>query len=107
MSTATFLLINLAVAFYNMGTIWAHEVDIFRSWKLLIGSIGLIWYRPADSPLWALGGVLGCQLASHLLTLHPACMGYREPGAAVKMPCAVGFIAALAPAASGADITLR
>jgi hypothetical protein len=30
-----FLLLNLALAFYNVGTIWAHEMDIFRSWKLL------------------------------------------------------------------------
>src|SRR5208337_3268513 len=30
-----FLLLNLAFAFYNVGTIWAHEVDIFRSWKLI------------------------------------------------------------------------
>jgi hypothetical protein len=30
-----FLLLNLALAFYNAGTIWAHEIDIFRSWKLL------------------------------------------------------------------------
>jgi hypothetical protein len=35
MNSAVFLLLNLAVAFYNVGTIWAHEVDIFRSWKLV------------------------------------------------------------------------
>ena len=35
MNPATFLLLNLALAFYNVGTIWAHEVDIFRSWKLV------------------------------------------------------------------------
>jgi hypothetical protein len=37
MNNATFLclLANLALAFYNVGTIWAHEVDIFRSWKLI------------------------------------------------------------------------
>ena len=33
MNTTTFLVLNLALAFYNVGTIWAHEVDIFRSWK--------------------------------------------------------------------------
>jgi hypothetical protein len=27
--------LNLAVAFYNVGTIWAHEIDIFRTWKLI------------------------------------------------------------------------
>jgi hypothetical protein len=96
MNPATFLLLNLALAFYNIGTIWAHEVDIFRSWKLvnpdafqriqtvhwhklpywvflpvglaLAGSIGLIRYRPADSPAWAAWCALGCQMASHALT---------------------------------------
>ena len=74
-----FLLLNLALAFYNVGTIWAHEIDIFRSWKLLdprnfhavqrvhwrklpywvvtpvslslLGSIVLVWYHPSNSPL--------------------------------------------------------
>jgi hypothetical protein len=96
MSRETFLLLNLALAFYNVGTIWAHEVDIFRTWKLVepeafpriqathwrklpywvfvpvgvgfLGCIGLIWYRPASSPGWAVWGGLGCQLASHTLT---------------------------------------
>jgi hypothetical protein len=96
MNPATFLLLNLALAFYNVGTIWAHEVDIFRSWKLvgpdafhriqtvhwrklpywvllpvglaLAGSIGLIWFRPANSPAWAVWSSLGCQIASHVLT---------------------------------------
>ncbi len=96
MSPATFLLLNLALAFYNVGTIWAHEVDTFRSWKLvsldsfpriqavhwrklpywvflpvglaLIGSISLIWYRPSNSPVWAAWCALGCQIASHTLT---------------------------------------
>jgi hypothetical protein len=93
---ANFLLLNLALAFYNVGTIWAHEVDIFRSWKLVpaeafhrlqtvhwhkipcwvllpvalsfAGSVTLIWYRPANSPAWAPWTALGCQLASHILT---------------------------------------
>jgi hypothetical protein len=30
-----FLLLNLAIAFNNAGAIWAQEIDIFRSWKLL------------------------------------------------------------------------
>jgi hypothetical protein len=96
MSPAAFLLLNLALAFYNVGTIWAHEVDIFRSWKLvdpesfrriqtvhwhklpywvflpvglaLAGSISLIWYRPVNSPEWAVWAALGCQIASHVLT---------------------------------------
>jgi hypothetical protein len=35
MNPNAFLLLNLAFGFYNVGTIWAHEIDIFRSWKLL------------------------------------------------------------------------
>jgi hypothetical protein len=97
MTPAVFLLLNLALAFYNVGTIWAHEVDIFRSWKLvdpatfhrmqrahwrklpfwvfapvglaLAGAIGLIWYHPAGSPMWAAWSALGCQAASHVLTV--------------------------------------
>jgi len=30
-----FLLLNVALAFYLVGAIWAMEVDIFRSWKLV------------------------------------------------------------------------
>jgi len=96
MTPATFLMLNLALAFYNVGTIWAHEVDIFRSWKLLptdafhrvqevhwrklpywvllpvglalVGSVSLIWYHPQNSPVWAVWSALGCQTASHILT---------------------------------------
>jgi hypothetical protein len=96
MNPAVFLLLNLALAFYNLGTIWAHEVDIFRSWKLVpqdafrriqaaywrklpywvllpvgvgfAGSIALIWYRPAGSPVWAVPCALFFQIASHVLT---------------------------------------
>jgi hypothetical protein len=82
-----FLLLNLALAFYNVGTIWAHEIDIFRSWKFVdatrfqemhylhwrklpywiftpvgiafLGGIVLVWYHPANSPMAApLGAVL-------------------------------------------------
>jgi len=96
MNGNTFLLLNLALAFYLVGAIWAIEIDIFRSWKLiaakdfatvqsvhwhklpywiftplgaaLIGSIALIWYHPQASPGWAIWGNLVCQLISHLLT---------------------------------------
>jgi len=92
----TFLLVNLALAFYNVGTIWAHEVDIFRTWTLigpkdfhavqrahwrrlpywiftpvalaLAGNIALIWYHPAGSPAWAMWSSLLCQCASLVLT---------------------------------------
>ncbi len=92
MSPSRFLLLNLALAFYNVGTIWAHELDIFRSWKLvdtdafhrvqfahwsklpywvlapvalaLAGAIGLLWYRP-QGPIWVVWGALACQLTSH------------------------------------------
>jgi hypothetical protein len=96
-SSKILLLANVALSFYLAGTIWAHEVDIFRSWKLidsndfptvqrvhwrklpywiftplglaLIGSIGLIWYHSAGSPGWAIFGNLGCQVASLFLTV--------------------------------------
>ena len=90
------LMLNLALSFYLVGTIWAHEVDTFRTWKLvsaqdfrqiqtvhwqklrywiftplglaLIGSIALIWYHPTVAPPWAIWGNLGAQVASHLFT---------------------------------------
>jgi hypothetical protein len=96
MNPSVFLLLNLALSFYLVGAIWAHEVDIFRSWRLidtkdfraaqtthwrklpywvftplvaaLAGSIVLIWYHPGASPGWAIWGSLACQVASHLLT---------------------------------------
>ena len=96
MNPHVFLLLNLALAFYNVGTIWAHEVDIFRSWKLidptsfpkvqaahwrklpfwvfvpvgasLLGSVALAAYHPIGSPLWCIWGVLVCQILSLGLT---------------------------------------
>jgi hypothetical protein len=47
-SPPTFLLLNLALAFYNVGAIWAHEVDIFRSWKL----IGRDSFNRVQTVLW-------------------------------------------------------
>lgn len=96
MNSKVFLLLNLALSFYLVGAIWAVEVDIFRSWKLieprdfpkaqsahwhklpywifiplalaLAGSVVLIWYHPNRSPGWALWGNLSSQLLSHLLS---------------------------------------
>ena len=96
MNEKVFLLLNLALAFYLAGAIWAHEVDIFRTWKLvcardfpiiqathwrklpywifaplgfaLIGSVVLIWYHPTMTPQWAIWGNLGAHVASHFLT---------------------------------------
>jgi hypothetical protein len=96
MSREVFLILNLCLAFYNVGTIWAHEVDIFRSWKYLdsktfqtvqrvhwyklpywvfipaglsfIGALILFWYRPQQIPIWEIGFVFCTQLLSHLLT---------------------------------------
>jgi len=72
------LLANLALSFYLVGCIWAHEIDIFRSWQLLdleafrrvqtahwhklpywifaplglafLGSLALIWRHPVGHP---------------------------------------------------------
>jgi hypothetical protein len=89
------LILNLAVGFYNVGTIWAMEIDIFRSWKLVgpdfhrvqqahwkklpywiftpvglafIGSIALVLYHPLGSPAWAIWGVPTAQMLSLALT---------------------------------------
>ena len=96
MSSKIFLFLNLALGFYNVGTIWAMEVDIFRSWKLisvedfhnvqkthwkklpywiftpvglaLVGSIILFWYHPINSPIWAIWTVFLAQAISLILT---------------------------------------
>jgi hypothetical protein len=96
MRSDTFLLLNLALSFYLVGAIWAHEVDIFRSWALigasdfrkvqsvhwhklpywvfaplalaLMGSVILVWFHPSESPSWGIWGNLACQIASHALT---------------------------------------
>lgn len=96
MGERIFLLVNLALGFYNVGTIWAHEVDIFRGWQLvdakdflsiqdrhwhklpywvfipvglgLAGAIALVWIHPANSPPWAIFWTPASQLISLLLT---------------------------------------
>jgi len=96
MNPLVFLVLNLALGFYNAGTIWAMETDIFRSWKLvgnqefhtvqevhwrklpywiftpvglaLAGSVALIWYHPLGSPAWAIWGVPSAQSLSLVLT---------------------------------------
>jgi hypothetical protein len=96
MNAGVLLLLNLAVAFYLVGAIWAHEVDIFRTWKLvdakdfgavqsthwkklpywvlaplglaLVGSVALVVDHPMGSPRWAVWGNLAAQLISHGLT---------------------------------------
>ncbi len=96
MTPKAFLLINLALAFYGVGAIWAHEVDIFRSWQLLdpatfrrvqavhwrklpywifaplvltfMGAVTLLRYHPAASPRGLMWGAFASLLASHLLT---------------------------------------
>ena len=95
MTPFIFLILNLALGFYNVGTIWAMESDIFRSWKLigtdfhkvqeahwrklpywiftpvalaLVGSVALLWYHPVGSPTWAMWGVFLSQALSLVLT---------------------------------------
>ena len=91
----TLLLLALALAFYNVGTIWAHEVDIFRSWQYVgaqfleiqtahwrklpywifapVGvafamSIALFWYHPLRTPMWSIEAFFAAQLLSLILT---------------------------------------
>jgi hypothetical protein len=95
MNATTFLILNLALGFYCVGAIWAVELDIFRSWRLVgtnfqavhqahwkllpywvfapvalafIASIALLWYHPPASPAWAVWGVFLCQLLSNILS---------------------------------------
>jgi hypothetical protein len=95
-NASTFFLLNLGLAFYNVGTIWAHEVDIFRTWRLvgpndfrrvqaahwrrlpywvfvpvglaLAGSIGVLWFHPARMSSLPLWIAVLCQVASLALT---------------------------------------
>lgn len=96
MTANRFLMLNLALAFYNVGTIWAHEVDLFRTWKLIgpaefhnvqrthfrklpywiftpvllaiVGGVVLLVYQPIGSPRWCAWTALGLQLLSAVLT---------------------------------------
>jgi hypothetical protein len=96
MTANLLLVLVLALAWYNVGTIWAHEVDIFRSWALvgpeqfqvvqaahwrklpywvfmpvgltLAGSLALLWYHPTRTPMWAVVGNAACQTLSLALT---------------------------------------
>ncbi len=95
MTREVFLLLNVALGFYNVGTIWALEVDIFRSWQhtgaafheiqevhwrklpywvfapvgaALLGSIALVFYRPPAVPAAPIWCAIGLQATSHLLT---------------------------------------
>ena len=96
MTPKHFLLLNLALAFYNVGTIWAHEIDLFRTWKLIgvaefhavqqthfrklpywvfapvglaiSGGVALLFYQPAGSPKWCAWAALGFQVLSGVLT---------------------------------------
>ncbi len=92
-----FLVLNLGLAFYNIGTIWAHEIDIFRTWKLindpgifhtvqevhwkklpywvfipvgvaLLGSVTLFWFHPDKINTWEIAVAFGSQLVSLILT---------------------------------------
>ena len=97
MTKEIFLLLNLCLAFYNVGTIGAHEIDIFRSWKILdpksfhavqlkhwkklpywifipilfalVGSIILFWYHPEKISIWEILIAFTFQFLSHVLTV--------------------------------------
>ena len=96
MTVEIFLVLNLVLAFYNVGTIWAHEIDIFRTWKFIepktfqivqrahwkklpfwifipvglsfVGIIALFWYHPDKIPIWEIWTAFILQFLSHLLT---------------------------------------
>ncbi|MDQ4214382.1 hypothetical protein [Microbacterium capsulatum] len=89
------LLIDLLIGGYNFGTIWAHEADIFRTWRLVGArfsevqsthwrrlpywvfspvALGLIlaavlpWIAPASWPAWGVWGSFVLQVVSLVLT---------------------------------------
>lgn len=68
------VLVALLVAGYNFGTIWAHEVDIFRSWRLVgehLQKVQTVHWRKV--PYWVLGPVVvGFILSVAMLWLHPS-----------------------------------
>jgi hypothetical protein len=91
-----FLLGNLVLASVIAGFVWAHQIEIFRAWRLLdrasfravhdahwrtlpvwvvpivlstAGSVALIFYHPAGSPAWAIRSGVACQALTQILTL--------------------------------------
>ena len=96
MNSKVLLLLTLALSFHLLSGIWAHEIDIFRSWRLINGqdfhavqrahwrklpywifvpmglalaaSIALIWHHPSGSPAWLIWSNIGCQVTSLALT---------------------------------------
>lgn len=96
MTKEIFLVLNLVLAFYNVGTIWAHEIDIFRTWKYLdsktfktvqevhwkklpywvfipvslsfLGSLILFWYHPQKIHLWEISLSFSFLVLSNFLT---------------------------------------
>ena len=92
-----FLLANLALAFFVAGFVWAHQIEIFRAWRLLdaasfravhaahfrtlplwiaaivlgaAGSVALIGYHPAGSPAWAIRSGIALQVLTQALTVR-------------------------------------
>ena len=91
-----FLLGNLVLASVIAGFVWAHQIEIFRAWRLLdqksfhavhdahwrtlpvwivpivlstAGSLALIFYHPTGSPVWAIGAGIACQALVQTLTV--------------------------------------
>ena len=75
MNPSLFLLLNLALAFYLVGAIWAVEVDIFRSWRLIspndFHTVQTTHWRKL--PYWIVGP-LGMALIGSLILI-----GYIQP----------------------------
>lgn len=76
MNAASFPLLNLVLAFHDAGTIWAHEVDIFRSWTLLVPDIfrrvqAVHWHK---LPCWLfLPVALACWFDPNISSYRLAC----------------------------------
>ena len=78
MTPEVFLLLNLVLAFYNVGTIWAHEVG----WKAQTEQRPA-WLREPllrEGPLYALDP----DAAGQNLRIDPALLGHRNDCARMK-----------------------
>ena len=75
MTPETFLLLNLAAAFYNVGAIWTRESERVQARKVSyrvfipvaaapLGSLSAMLYHPAEWPIWPAWFGVACQVTA-------------------------------------------
>ena len=71
MTRDTFLLLMLAVSFFNVGTLWSRTT---RSWVFIplgaafVGSLAAVLYHPLEWPIWPAFAGAACQVAVLVVT---------------------------------------